>query len=48
LLQERIPEVAIISIGHRSTLEAFHDHRWTLHPGGGSHHIRVAAPVTRG
>jgi vitamin B12/bleomycin/antimicrobial peptide transport system ATP-binding/permease protein len=47
LLQERIPDVAIISIGHRSTLEAFHDRRWTLQPGEGRHHIRAAQPVTR-
>jgi putative ATP-binding cassette transporter len=44
LLQERIPGVTIISIGHRSTLEAFHDRRWTLHPGDGRHHIREAQP----
>jgi putative ATP-binding cassette transporter len=42
LLEERIPGVTIISIGHRSTLEALHDRRWTLHPAGGHHHIREA------
>jgi putative ATP-binding cassette transporter len=43
LLKERLPGVTIISIGHRSTLEAFHDRRWMLHPGDGHHHIREAA-----
>lgn len=44
LLKARIPGVTIISIGHRSTLEAFHDRRWRLHPGDGHHHIREAQP----
>jgi putative ATP-binding cassette transporter len=44
LLQERIPNATIISIGHRSTLEAFHDRRWTLHPGDGRNYIREAQP----
>ena len=44
LLKERIADVTIISIGHRSTLDAFHDRRWTLHPGDGHHHIREAQP----
>jgi putative ATP-binding cassette transporter len=42
LLQERILGVTIISIGHRSTLEALHDRRLTLHPGDGRHLIRGA------
>jgi putative ATP-binding cassette transporter len=43
LLKERLPGVTIISIGHRSTLEAFHDRRWTMHPRDGQHHIREEA-----
>jgi hypothetical protein len=27
-----------------NTVEAFHDRRWTLHPGDGRHHIREAQP----
>lgn len=30
LLRERLPDTTIISIGHRSTLAAFHDRRWAL------------------
>jgi vitamin B12/bleomycin/antimicrobial peptide transport system ATP-binding/permease protein len=44
LLKERILDVTIISIGHRSTLEALHDRRWTLHPGDGHHRIRETQP----
>jgi putative ATP-binding cassette transporter len=40
LLQERIPGVTIVSIGHRSTLAAFHDRRFALHPETGYHRIR--------
>lgn len=42
LLQEQLPGVTIISIGHRSTLHAFHDMRLTLHPEGDRHRIREA------
>jgi putative ATP-binding cassette transporter len=34
-LRERLPGTTIVSIGHRSTLEAFHDRRITLEPEGG-------------
>ena len=35
MLRERLPETTIVSIGHRSTLDAFHDRRITLEPEGG-------------
>ncbi len=44
LLQKRIPGVTIISIGHRSTLEAFHTRRWTMHRAEGQRHILEAQP----
>lgn len=40
LLQEQLPGVTIVSIGHRSTLNTFHDRRLTLHPEGDRHRIR--------
>ena len=43
LLQERLPNATIVSIGHRSTLEEFHDRRLTLTPQGDSHRMRKAA-----
>ena len=43
LLQERLPGAAIISIGHRSTLEAFHQRRLKLEPEGGRHRVRETA-----
>jgi vitamin B12/bleomycin/antimicrobial peptide transport system ATP-binding/permease protein len=43
LLQERLPGAAIISIGHRSTLEAFHKRRLKLEPEGGRHRVRETA-----
>jgi putative ATP-binding cassette transporter len=43
LLQERLPDAAIISIGHRSTLEAFHQRRLKLEPQDGQHQVREAA-----
>jgi putative ATP-binding cassette transporter len=46
LLQERLPGVTIISIGHRSTLFAFHDRRFALHPGHDSHYVRETEGVT--
>jgi putative ATP-binding cassette transporter len=42
LLHERLPRATIVSIGHRSTLFAFHDRHLALHPEGDSHHIRDA------
>ena len=43
LLQERLPGAAIISIGHRSTLEAFHKRRLKLEPEAGRHRVRETA-----
>jgi len=40
LLQERLPNATIVSIGHRTTLEEFHDRRLTLAPQGAIHRIR--------
>ena len=34
-LSERLPGTTIVSIGHRSTLDAFHERRITLEPEGG-------------
>jgi putative ATP-binding cassette transporter len=42
LLQERLPRATIVSIGHRSTLLAFHDRHLALRPEGNQHHIREA------
>ena len=42
LLQEALPRTTIVSIGHRSTLFAFHDRHLTLLPEGGYHRIREA------
>jgi putative ATP-binding cassette transporter len=42
LLQERLPSATIVSIGHRSTLVAFHDRHLALHPEGDHHRIREA------
>jgi vitamin B12/bleomycin/antimicrobial peptide transport system ATP-binding/permease protein len=35
LLQARLPNATIVSIGHRATLAAFHNRRLTLEPDGG-------------
>ena len=35
MLRERLPGTTIVSIGHRSTLDAFHDRRIALEPEGG-------------
>jgi len=43
LLQERLPGAAIISIGHRSTLEAFHKRRLKLEPDADRHRVRETA-----
>ncbi len=42
LLQERLPRTTMVSIGHRSTLFAFHDRHLTLAPEGDYHRIRDA------
>ena len=40
LLQERLPCATIVSIGHRSTLMAFHDRHLALLPDGDRHRVR--------
>jgi vitamin B12/bleomycin/antimicrobial peptide transport system ATP-binding/permease protein len=40
LLHERLPRATIVSIGHRSTLFAFHDRHLALHPEGDYHRVR--------
>ncbi len=40
LLQEQLPGVTIVSIGHRSTLITFHDRRLTMRPEDDRHRIR--------
>jgi vitamin B12/bleomycin/antimicrobial peptide transport system ATP-binding/permease protein len=39
LLHERLPRATIVSIGHRSTLFAFHDRHLALHPEGDYHRV---------
>ena len=34
MLKERLPDTTVVSIGHRSTLVAFHDRRIDMRPGG--------------
>jgi putative ATP-binding cassette transporter len=43
LLEGRLPEATIVSIGHRSTLAAFHKRRLALAPDGERHRVREAA-----
>ena len=43
LLQERLPDATIVSIGHRSTLAAFHDRRLTLERDGERYRVQEAA-----
>jgi putative ATP-binding cassette transporter len=43
LLQERVPATTIVSIGHRSTLLAFHRRRLTLEREGGRYRVRESA-----
>jgi putative ATP-binding cassette transporter len=47
LLQERLANCTIVSIGHRSTLAAFHQRRLTLAPDTGAHRVQEAALETR-
>jgi vitamin B12/bleomycin/antimicrobial peptide transport system ATP-binding/permease protein len=42
LLQERLTDATIVSIGHRSTLAALHQRRLTLEPDGTRHRLREA------
>jgi putative ATP-binding cassette transporter len=43
LLQERLPGTTIVSIGHRSTLGAFHRRRLTLMREGSHYRLRETA-----
>jgi putative ATP-binding cassette transporter len=43
LLHERLPDAAIVSIGHRSTLAAFHQRRLRLAREGERHRVAEAA-----
>jgi putative ATP-binding cassette transporter len=43
LLAERLPDTAIVSIGHRSTLAAFHQRRFALEPDERHYRVREAA-----
>lgn len=45
LLQERLKGATIISIGHRSTLSAFHQRRLVLAPEQGRHRLREPDPA---
>ena len=47
LLGERLANCTIVSIGHRSTLAAFHKRRLTLAPDAGGHRVQEAALETR-
>lgn len=43
LLRERLPGMAIVSIGHRSTLKPFHRRRFVLERDGDQHRVREQA-----
>ena len=43
LIETRLPKTGIVSIGHRSSLAAFHDRFLTLQADGGGGHVLVAA-----
>jgi putative ATP-binding cassette transporter len=43
LLQERLPGVTVVSIGHRSTLLAFHNRQMTLERDGERYRLRAVA-----
>jgi putative ATP-binding cassette transporter len=45
LLRERLPGVTIVSIGHRSTLNAQHDRRLVLERDGERHVVRDTGPI---
>ena len=46
LIAERLPEATVVSIGHRSTLAAFHRRRIALEPDGGPYRVRNAQMQT--
>jgi putative ATP-binding cassette transporter len=43
LLQQRLPHAALVSIGHRGTLRAFHGRSLALQPDGDHHRVSDAA-----
>ena len=43
LIQERLPDATVVSIGHRSTLAAFHRRRLTLERDGDRFTVRDTA-----
>jgi putative ATP-binding cassette transporter len=43
LLQERLPNTTLVSIGHRSTLDAFHRRRLSFERDGERHNVKQAA-----
>ncbi len=43
LLQERLPNTTLVSIGHRSTLKAFHRSRLSFERDGERHRVRETA-----
>ncbi|MGH7485996.1 MAG: ABC transporter ATP-binding protein/permease, partial [bacterium] len=43
LLAERLPQSTIVSIGHRSTLAAFHQRRLSLTRDGDIYRVKAAA-----
>ena len=43
LLQERLPKTTLVSIGHRSTLNAFHRRRMSFERDGERHRVRQTA-----
>jgi putative ATP-binding cassette transporter len=48
LLQERLATSTVVSIGHRSTLRAFHQRQFVLMRDGDQHRVREAVPETAG
>jgi putative ATP-binding cassette transporter len=46
LLHERFPGLTLVSIGHRSTLAAFHRRRFVLEPDGERHRLREDRKAT--
>jgi len=46
LLTEKLPNTTLISIGHRSTLEAYHRRNVVLVPDGKRYRIQERAPAT--
>jgi vitamin B12/bleomycin/antimicrobial peptide transport system ATP-binding/permease protein len=48
LLAEKLPHATLVSIGHRSTLEAFHRRNIALVPDGGHYRVAERAAATAG